>query len=140
VLTWYLQVLVVSAPIAAVQLLLDRSRPASGTHGKITPRTPRLFARSRKLHGKLLCLQMQDHYVSVHCASGTDLLLLRLRDAIEEADGLEGLQVHRSWWVARSAVAQVRREGSRLMLRLENGIDFPVSRSGVARLRAAGWL
>jgi hypothetical protein len=46
----------------------------------------------------LLCLQMQDHYVSVHWTSGTDLLLLRLRDAIEEADGGEGLQVHRSWW------------------------------------------
>jgi hypothetical protein len=137
--TWYFQVLLVSAPMVAVQLLLDR-RPAKSAPKPLLRQTPRLYARSHKLHGSLYCLEMQDHYVNVHCSSGTDLLLLRLRDAIEEADGVEGLQVHRSWWVARSAVRQVRREGARLMLRLENGIDVPVSRSGIARLRAAGWL
>jgi hypothetical protein len=139
-LTWYFQVLVVSVPIAAIQLLLDNQQPAKSVRKTIPPQAPRLFARSRRLHGKLYCLEMQDHYVSVHCSSGTDLLLLRLRDAIEEADGVEGLQVHRSWWVARAAVSRVRREGPRLMLRLENGIDVPVSRTGIARLRAAGWL
>ncbi len=139
-LTWYFQVLVVSVPIAAVQWLLDNWRPAAATREAVALQTPRLFARSRKLNGKLLCLHMQDHYVSVYCSSGTDLLLLRLRDAIDEADGVEGLQVHRSWWVARSAISHVRREGPRVVLRLENGIDVPVSRSGVARLRSAGWL
>jgi hypothetical protein len=139
-LTWYFQVLVVSVPMAAVQLLLHHRQPVQSAHKAISPQTPRLFARSSKLHGKLYCLEMQDHYVSVHSSSGRDLLLLRLRDAIEEADGVEGLQVHRSWWVARSAVSRVSREGPRLMLRLENGIEVPVSRSGIARLRAAGWL
>jgi hypothetical protein len=139
-LTWYFQVLVVSAPMAAVQFLLDYRQPVQVAARKIAPGTPRLLARSQKLRGTLYCLEMQDHYVCVHCSAGTDLLLLRLRDAIEEVEGVEGLQVHRSWWVARSAVRQIRREGSRLVLRLENGIDVPVSRSGVARLRAAGWL
>lgn len=139
-LTWYCQVLVVSIPLAAVQLLLRNRQPTVSAPKTVPPQTPRLFARSRKLNGKLYCLEMQDHYVSVHCSSGTDLLLLRLRDAIDEVEGVDGLQVHRSWWVARSAVSQVRREGSRLTLRLENGVEVPVSRSGIARLRAAGWL
>jgi LytTr DNA-binding domain len=139
---WYLQVLLVAGPLAAVQQLFKRRAatavpvpPIAGTAVK-----PRLFARSPKLDGQLHCLQMQDHYVRIYTSKGTDLILLRLSDAIEEATGVEGLQVHRSWWVARAAVVRVRREGQRLILRLENGIDVPVSRSAVARLRAAGWL
>ncbi|MFT4251060.1 MAG: LytTR family transcriptional regulator DNA-binding domain-containing protein, partial [Caulobacter sp.] len=50
------------------------------------------------------------------------------------------LQVHRSWWVARRAVARVERDGRNLRLRLVDGEAAPIARAAVARLRAAGWL
>ena len=98
----------------------------------------RLPARSR---AELLHLRMQDHYVEVHTAAGSELLLLRFRDALSEVEGVNGLQVHRSHWVARKAVAGVeRRGGGRIALRLVNGSRVPVSRSFAPLLRSRGWI
>lgn len=68
------------------------------------------------------------------------LVLLRLADTVAELDGIEGLRTHRSWWVARDAVAQVLSCDRAMRLRLVNGIEVPVARNAVAALRAAGWL
>ena len=98
----------------------------------------RLSARSR---AELLHLRMQDHYVEVHTAAGSELLLLRFRDALREVENVNGLQVHRSHWVARDAVAGVeRRGGGRVILRLVNGSRVPVSRSFAPVLKAQGWI
>jgi len=98
----------------------------------------RLPARSR---GALLHLRMQDHYVEVHTVVGSTLLLMRFRDALGKVEGVDGLQVHRSHWVARSAVAGVeRRGGGRIFLRLVNGNRVPVSRSFAPSLRSRGWI
>ena len=93
-----------------------------------------------RLGRNLLHLHMQDHYVEVHTDEGSDLLLLRFRDAIRELDGLDGAQVHRSHWVARAAVAGVERRNGRIALRLVNGNRVPVSRSFAPALRDRGWL
>jgi hypothetical protein len=107
--------------------------PRSGAAGFLD-RLPQRLGRD------LLCLQMEDHYVRAHTARGSDLILTPLKDAIAELAGTEGLQVHRSWWVARAAVAEPLSSGRNLVLRLSNGLDVPVSRASVAKLRAAGWL
>ena len=93
-----------------------------------------------RLGRDLLCLQMEDHYVRAHTARGSDLVLTPLKEAIAELGGADGLQVHRSWWVARAAVAGPVTRGRNLALRLSNGLEVPVSRASVAKLRAAGWL
>ncbi|MBD3762204.1 LytTR family DNA-binding domain-containing protein, partial [Rhizorhabdus sp.] len=64
----------------------------------------------------------------------------RLRDAIAELNGLDGMQVHRSWWVARDAVRRWHRDGRAFTLELVNGLQVPVARNRVAILRAEGWL
>ena len=98
----------------------------------------RLSARSR---ADLLHLRMQDHYVEVNTAAGSELLLLRFRDALREVEDVNGLQVHRSHWVARDAVARVeRRGGGRVILRLVNGSRVPVSRSFAPVLKSRGWI
>ena len=98
----------------------------------------RLPARSR---AQLLHLRMQDHYVEVHTTAGRELLLLRFRDALREVEGVDGLQVHRSHWVARNAVVAVeRRGGGGVTLRLANGSRVPVSRSFAPVLKARGWI
>ena len=88
----------------------------------------------------LLCLQMEDHYVRAHTAKGSKLILTPLKNAIAELGETEGLQVHRSWWVAKGAVVEPVASGRHLSLRLSNGLEVPISRASVAKLRAAGWL
>ena len=95
---------------------------------------------SPRLGPEVLALQGEDHYVRVHTPLGSELLLMRLRDAIKDLEGRTGEQVHRSWWVAREAVGGVRANGRRVSLTLTNGLEVPVSREATARLRRAGWL
>jgi hypothetical protein len=101
---------------------------------------PRLAERlPPHLRAPPIALQMEDHYVRVHTPQGSTLLLMRMRDAVAELDGIPGALVHRSWWVARGAVEGVRRDGRNLRLRLAGGIEAPVARGQVACLEAEGW-
>ena len=105
-----------------------------------TPAAPLLARLPEPKRGALRHLRMQDHYVEVHTERGMEMVLLRFRDALREVEGAEGMQVHRSHWVARAAVAGVERHGGRVSLRLVDGARVPVSRSFVPALRAHGWL
>jgi LytTr DNA-binding domain len=107
----------------------------------VIPRLPRLFARlPGRLGTEILCLQMEDHYVRVHTALGQEMILMRMRDAIAELDGLEGLLVHRSWWVARDSVKNWVRDGKSLSLILQNNLSIPVARDRMTEVKTAGWL
>lgn len=92
------------------------------------------------LTGRLLALEMEDHYLRVHTDAGSDLILCRMRDAARELAAADGMRVHRSYWVAREAVTGVERKAHRPVLVLENGLHVPVGRTHIAPLRAAGWL
>ncbi|MDF1719204.1 MAG: LytTR family DNA-binding domain-containing protein [Minwuia sp.] len=92
-----------------------------------------------RLGRDLLCLQAEDHYVRVHTALGDDLILHRFSDCVQELDGIEGLRVHRSWWIARAAVADVARRDRKTWLLLTNGLEVPVSRTYMAAVKEAGW-
>lgn len=104
------------------------------------PETAFLRRLPPRLGRDIVCLVMEDHYVRAHTAVGSDLILLPLHKAVEELAGLEGMQVHRSWWVARAGVQGSVEDGRNIRLRLSNGLEAPVARTSVARLRAAGWL
>ena len=123
-LDWYLQVLAVACPLVLLGFFASR-RSASGGSKPRPAAAPALLGADAK---DILCLQMEDHYVRVHTSLGHSLLLMRMRDAVAELGRLEGAQVHRSWWVAREAVASVEREGRRASLTLTNGLRVPVSR------------
>lgn len=88
--------------------------------------------------GKLLYLSMQDHYVDVVTDKGSELVLLRLGDAIAEIPEGMGLQIHRSHWVALDAVQAARRDGSKMILTMVDGTELPVSRSYAKAVREAG--
>lgn len=103
------------------------------------PRRPAILDRLPvHLRGQIAYMSMQDHYVDVHTDKGSTLVLMRLADAITETEGVAGLQIHRSHWVASAAVAAaVRREG-RLLLKMQDGAELPVSRPYMAAVREAG--
>ncbi|MDA4845220.1 LytTR family DNA-binding domain-containing protein [Hoeflea poritis] len=102
---------------------------------------PRLLRRLPiGLRGPLSHLSMQDHYVEVVTDRGSQLVLMRLADAISETRPVPGLQVHRSHWVALEAVARTRREKERYVVEMKGGAVLPISRSHVQAARAAGLL
>lgn len=104
------------------------------------PGLPRLAERlPPHLRAAPIALEMEDHYVRVHTPHGSALLLMRMRDAVAELDDMPGALVHRSWWVARAAVAGVRRDGRNIRLVLAGGIEAPVSRAQAPGLEAGGW-
>ena len=84
----------------------------------------------------LIRLQMRDHYVEVFTEVGSTTVLLRMADAICAAEGVEGLLVHRSHWVARQAIRGVTRSQGRVSLALRDGTVVPVSRANAPTVLA----
>lgn len=104
-----------------------------------TPNVKRLLSRLElDKRGAIISLSVQDHYVEVATAMGQSLLLIRLSDAIAEVDGVNGMQVHRSHWVAHNQIVSAKRTGDRGILNMSNGHEIPVSRSYMKAAKDAG--
>ena len=84
----------------------------------------------------IIALETEDHYLRVHAAGGSALILMRMADAVALLDPRLGAQVHRRWWVAQAAVAAVQMEGQRLSLCLIDRTLVPVGRTFSAAARA----
>lgn len=106
-----------------------------------TPPAPPLAKRlPQKLKGaEIWALSAEDHYVRVHTAAGSDLVLMRLSDAIKDMADIEGAQIHRSWWVARAGIAGLRRRTEGGIVTLKDGSEAPVSRRRLSEIEALGW-
>lgn len=89
---------------------------------------------------ELYALSAEDHYVRVHTSKGEELVLMRLSDAMTETGHFQGLQTHRSWWVAKAAVEKITPKGRTAEITLKSNITAPVSRNSLKTLRDAGWL
>ena len=87
-----------------------------------------------------MALQSEDHYVRVHGSRGSELLLLRLRDAIQEMGSVPGQQVHRSWWVANEGVSNLEQSGRNWVIKLKNGESAPIARDSLYRLQQSGFV
>ncbi len=136
-----LPVALITLAVSAVSVFVEKARPvqthvgpAGSAPARFLDRLPFKF-RDAALHA----VQAEDHYLRIHTDRGSDLILMRLSDALAELEGLEGAQTHRSWWVARGAVRNVARGDGRAVLTLDGGIEAPVSRRYARALRAAGW-
>ncbi|NOX81404.1 MAG: LytTR family transcriptional regulator [Alphaproteobacteria bacterium] len=135
--------LVISGSMTA--LMLQLNMPGLATHGPQTGApmgSVRFMGRlPQELKGAAIyAVKSEDHYLTVYSSNGSALILSRLSDAISELDGIEGAQVHRSWWVARDAIAEVLQTRNRTMLKLKNDVVAPVSRPNVKELRDSGWI
>lgn len=85
-------------------------------------------------------LKSEGHYVRVIIPNRSELVLMRFADAVAEMDGRAGMQVHRSWWIARDAIADSRVREGRLEVRIDDEIWAPVSRTYRSDLRETGWI
>ncbi len=130
-------VIMVSVVMVAINVLVGRQgvTAASPEPAKFLQRLP------VKLRGaEVWAVEAEDHYLRLHTSKGQDLILMRLADAVSELEGIEGAQVHRSWWVARNAIADARRGDGRATLTLKDGAEAPVSRTYARLLRERGWI
>lgn len=81
------------------------------------------------LKGEVLRLEAQEHYVKVSTTEETRLVLSRFSDVIRELPVELGMQVHRSHWVAFSAIENASIEGQGVKITTKTGDSIPVSRS-----------
>lgn len=140
-----LYVFVVSAFMIAMRYLsprLDATSLVGSVDAATASPEPRLARRfDPEISGPVLRLTGQDHHVQVATTIGVQMLRMRLADAVDEMDPIEGFSTHRSHWVARSAIVKVERESAhKTWIILTNGDRVPVSRSYRPELEAAGIL
>ena len=123
-------------------LIIDRKSHVAGeVVGAETGSLPDFLQRASNLRAEdVLALQAEEHYVRIYSKDGFELIHYRFGDAAQEMPAELGLQVHRSWWVAESAVLAAHRGSRRWQLRLQTDIAVPVSDSYVAAARERGWL
>ncbi|MEN8891760.1 LytTR family DNA-binding domain-containing protein [Planktotalea arctica] len=90
---------------------------------------PRLYQRlpDRLREAQIISMSMQDHYVEVTTTLGSDMLLMRLSDAVDLLDGMPGTQTHRSHWVSCKHSASLAKSGRRYEVTLSDGRTLPVS-------------
>ncbi len=135
-------VLMISAGMTALHLLVERRRaqwPDAAAEKAVEVRFLKRLPLPLRA-AELYAVEAEDHYLRVHTSKGSDLVLCRMADAAAELHGLEGFRTHRSWWVAKAAVAKAVKADGRAVLTLKSGIEAPVSRTALPALRQAGWL
>ena len=112
-----------------VTQLSSAAGPEGGAQARFLDRLPAALGRD------VVYLKVRSHYVNVVTTAGSGALLMRFADAVAEL-GDQGMQVHRSYWVARRHVVGIERRADRTVLLLTAGEEVPVSRTYLAAVRA----
>ncbi len=95
------------------------------------PLEPNAFITSFEppLGGELCSVEAQEHYVQVISTDESRLVLYRFSDVVRQLPESTGMQVHRSHWVAYTAVNELVHQGQTMKLALHDGRFVPVSRT-----------
>ncbi len=129
----------VSLTVRAFMLMVQKMMDKAGDQaGASLPRLLRRLPEGRV--GRLVRVSVEDHYVHVVTERGLERLLMRFGDALDELDEQLGLQVHRSHWVAYDAIDGCWIDGGRVILKLSDGSEVPVSRNYRRQVELAGIL
>lgn len=84
----------------------------------------------------LVAITSELHYLRVYTQKGNGLILHAFGRALERLGDFDGMRIHRSHWVAIDHVQTLRRDGEKVVCRLDIGIELPVSRPYRAELRS----
>lgn len=91
----------------------------------------------RELGTELVSLSAEQHYLHVVTTKGRSLILFPISRAIQAAERLEGMRIHRSHWVAFRHVTALSKDDTGLYVCLASGKKLPVSRSSQQAVRTA---
>lgn len=128
--------LIVTSAAYLLDLLKDKDTADNDDRDPIAGFLERLPVKFRT--AELYAISSEDHYLRVHTSLGEELILMRLADAVRELSKVDGLQVHRSWWVAKIGVTDEKKADGRSFLILPTGTEVPVSRSYRTRAKDVG--
>lgn len=95
---------------------------------KVPVNTGFMSKLSVSVRAEPLLLQAQEHYLSVTTKRGEELILYKFGQAINEISADYGLQVHRSFWVAKQNIKGWINQAPGIKVVLHHGGDVPVSR------------
>lgn len=113
---------VVSPQAAAETAMADQAPPPP-------VETPGLLLASQPpVLGELIAAEAQEHYVKLKATEQGGMALYRFGDAVRDLGRYDGMQVHRSHWVADAAVVAVIGKRGAMKLELSDGEIIPVSR------------
>ncbi len=90
-----------------------------------------------RLGRQLVALSAELHYIRVFTTQGDTLILFPFGRAVDLLQSQNGMQVHRSHWVALDQIDEVVSGDGRVICRMISGVELPVSRSYRAALKAA---
>ncbi|GJM14178.1 MAG: hypothetical protein DHS20C12_25810 [Pseudohongiella sp.] len=85
---------------------------------------------------EIVHVSAQDHYLQIVCTQQSFFVRGRMKDALALLAQRDGVQVHRSHWVASAHVELIRRQGRDMRLLMSDGTEVPVSRS---RAQSLDW-
>lgn len=112
--------------VTAIKHYLVIARPysdATASSSAILERLPNALGRN------IIHVSSRDHHVEMQTTKGVHKVRMRFSDALKELADLEGIQVHRSHWVARREIKTVEMHDGKTVLVLKNGANVPVSRT-----------
>lgn len=89
-----------------------------------------------KLGRDLVAMTSELHYLRIYTPEGDALILHAFGRALKNLHAIDGMRIHRSHWVAIDHIQALRREGEKVICRLDNDIELPVSRPYRAELRS----
>jgi len=84
--------------------------------------------------GNIISLSAKDHYVKITTDAGQHTHRMSMKEAVAMLPKDTGLQVHRSHWVAFSAMLSLEAQAGRQFLTLRNGQQVPVSKAKTAKV------
>lgn len=113
----------------------DTPGDSDASQGNATP-WPFMKRLKPELGQELISLSMQDHYVEATTTRGSQMILMRMSDALKELDGYDGMRIHRSHWAASTHMMSLARKGNKTLLTLSDGRDLPVSATYLDRVKA----
>ena len=111
--------------------VLDEKKDQLDTSKDSNANIPLTFFDSLEmpLDGRIYSMEAQEHYILVTTTVESRMILHRFSDAVKRTPLTQGMQVHRSHWVAHSAVKEVVIEGQSMKLKLVDDRMIPVSRT-----------
>lgn len=86
--------------------------------------------------GKLLAMSARDHYVKILTDRGNHLHRLSMKEAVELAPENTGFLVHRSHWVAFTAIESFEKQADRQFIVLRNGAEIAVAKTKIDQVQA----
>lgn len=125
---------VICLAIEVIDTLASHHRPKAAPSSA----PPLLLRLPLDKRAALISISAVDHYIEVTTLKGSQLILMRLADAMAEAAPTPGLHIHRSHWVARDQITRAVRAGDGGLVTVTGGRELPISRSRLGGAVAAG--